>query len=34
MKKFEDPIIDILRYEMIDVITVSDENAGEEDELE
>ena len=34
MKKFEDPIIDILRYEMIDVITVSDENEGEEDEFE
>lgn len=34
MKKFEDPTIEILRFEMIDAITSStliDENEGEED---
>lgn len=38
MKKFEEPIIEILKLDMIDVIASSfggpnDENAGEEDEF-
>ncbi len=34
MKKFEEPIIEILKIDMIDVIASSfDENAGEEDEF-
>lgn len=34
MKKvFEEPIIEILELNIVDVITVSDENAGEEDEF-
>lgn len=36
LKRFEDPSIELLKLDMIDVITTSgpnDENAGEEDEF-
>ena len=33
MKKFEEPIIEIVKFDVLDIINISDPNAGEEDEF-
>jgi hypothetical protein len=33
MKRFEEPTIEIVEFTVEDIITVSDPNAGEEDEF-